>query len=81
MANRKINGQYGIFYHFDPDSGPDRLDGPEMVVYLKSRRNSPVFAEEEDSGIVIPGRHLAAFCAELIKMARELGVTGGEATG
>ena len=52
-----------------------------MVVYLKSRRNSPVFAEEEDSGIVIPGRHLAAFCAELIKMARELGVTQKITTG
>lgn len=71
MANRKINGTYGVYYRFEHDGD----SGPEVVLYLKSARTSPVYSDEGDSAITIPGAHLAAFCTELIHMARELGVT------
>lgn len=68
MGFRQIKGKFGS-YHCSCSSGKC---GSEL--YFITSEKPGVDAIE--GGIVIPAEHLAAFCTELIHMARDLGVTG-----
>lgn len=69
-TTKTMIGTFGTYYNFGISK--DKLpDGPELAIYLKDKGLG-------SDSFTIPGKHLAAFCTELIHMARELGVTGDE---
>lgn len=66
----KRTGKFGCYY-----AGNIENTGKKEIYFMTGMTPG---VDIIDGGIAIPAQYLAAFCTELIEMARVLGVTGGQ---